>query len=269
MSARTSSAGVVSTAFDGHACARHFHTSQCTLRKNKRSALAMHEAKMEQIEHEKKVEERKAKKQMEADHKIARKKGMVKQKEEDEEVDLPSQDDVKDEMMIAVQSMLTSFKSIRGGEPSAELFENIMVDAYGTRTPLTGLAQVVVASSNRVVMSPYDPSVASNVRDAVRDAGMSFNPQIEEGEVIVPIPKVSKETRAMLSKQIGKMAEEHRQRVRNIRRSYQDYIKKCKEAGFSKDETFRCSKEVDSITEDVLQVLNDEVEKKKEDIMQV
>merc|ERR1712150_16976 len=168
-----------------------------------------------------------------------------------------------------VESMLTSFKSIRGGEPSAELFENIMVDAYGTRTPLTGLAQVVVASSNRVVLTPYDPSVANNVRDAVRDAGMSFNPQIEEGEVVVPIPKVSKETREMLSKKIGKMAEENRQRVRNIRRSYQDHIKKCKDAGFSKDETFRCSKDVDSVTEDVLAVLDDEVERKKESIMQV
>uniref|UniRef100_A0A7S2KXT1 Ribosome recycling factor domain-containing protein n=1 Tax=Leptocylindrus danicus TaxID=163516 RepID=A0A7S2KXT1_9STRA len=250
--------------------ARHFHTSRSTLRKNKRSALAKHEAKMEQIEHEKVVEERRAKKQMEAEHKLARKKGMVpKNQEEDEEVDLPTQDDVKDEMMRVVESMLTSFKSIRGGEPSAELFENIMVDAYGTRTPLTGLAQVVVAGSNRVVLTPYDPSVANNVRDAVRDAGMSFNPQIEEGEVIVPIPKVSKETREILSKKIGKMAEENRQRVRNIRRSYHDHIKKCKDAGFSKDETFRCSKEIDSVTEDVLAVLNDEVDRKKESIMQV
>ena len=66
--------------------ARHFHTSRSTLRKNKRSALARHEAKMEQIEHEKVVEERKAKKQMEAEHKLARKKGMVPKHEEEDEI---------------------------------------------------------------------------------------------------------------------------------------------------------------------------------------
>ncbi len=109
---------------------------------------------------------------------------------------LPSIDDVKSRMMKVVDSMEESFKSIRGAEATPELFDSLQVKAYGSFTPLNGVAQVVINTPTRATISCFDPDVAPAVRDAVRDmAGMNFNPMIEDGVVIVPIPRVSAETR--------------------------------------------------------------------------
>lgn len=116
--------------------------------------------------------------------------------DEDEAPSLPSKDDVQQRMMKVVNSMDDSFRSIRGAEPSAELFDNVQVKAYGAMTPLNAVGQVVITSPTMATISCFDPETSASVRDAVRDmAGMNFNPRIEDGAVIVPIPRVSAETR--------------------------------------------------------------------------
>ena len=264
---------------------RGFHSSVPLLkkRKNKRAALANHDVKMEEIAHREVQEARKAAKASgrhnavvdEVKETISNEDDDLSEDyhsdEEDEFISLPTKADVQKRMQRVIDSMIRAFKNIRGSEVSAEIFENIMVEAYGgVKTPLTSLAQVVVVSPTRVIMSPYDPAVATAVRDAVRDApDLTFNPLVENGEVVVPVPKVSQETRAQLSKQVGRMAEENRKRVRGIRKSFQDKAKRGKEAGFSEDEVFRCSKEVDAVTEEIITSLNEIADEKQASVMKV
>merc|ERR1719296_117264 len=98
---------------------------------------------------------------------------------------------------------------------------------------------------------------------------MNLSPYIEEGGsgvVVVPIPRVSEETRKEIVKELGRQAENGRQRARKIRRSAMDVVKKGKDGkleGISKDDAFRLGKDVESVTEEVLSVLNDIVEKKQ------
>ncbi len=109
---------------------------------------------------------------------------------------LPSKEEVKTRMMKVVYAMEDSFRAIRGGEATPELFDAVQVKAYGSMTPLNGVAQVVINTPTMASITCFDPEVTTAVRDAVRDmAGMNFNPRIEEGVVIVPIPRVSAETR--------------------------------------------------------------------------
>ncbi len=116
--------------------------------------------------------------------------------EDDDSPSLPSKDDVMQRMMKVVNSMEESLRSIRGAEPSAELFDSVQVKAYGAMTPLSAVGQVVITSPTMATISCFDPETCPAVRDAVRDmAGMNFNPRIEDGAVIVPIPRVSAETR--------------------------------------------------------------------------
>ena len=120
--------------------------------------------------------------------------------DEEELPSLPSSDDVKSRMMKVVSAMEESFRSIRGAEPSPELFDAVQVKAYGTFTPLNSVAQVVITSPTLATLTCFDPETAPAVRDAVRDmAGMNFNPRIEDNSVIVPIPRVSAETRKVSS----------------------------------------------------------------------
>ena len=103
--------------------------------------------------------------------------------------------------------------------------------------------------------------------------GMNLSPYVEEGGsgvVIIPIPRVSEETRKEIVKEIGRQAENGKQRVRKIRRSAMDIIKKGKDGkleGISKDDAFRLGKDVDGVTEEVLGVLNQIVEKKQNSVM--
>jgi len=115
---------------------------------------------------------------------------------DEDEGSLPSKDDVKERMMKVVDAMEDSFRAIRGAEPSPELFDSVQVKAYGAMTPLNAVAQVVITSPTMATITCFDPETCSSVRDAVRDmAGMNFNPRVEDGAVIVPIPRVSAETR--------------------------------------------------------------------------
>ncbi len=122
---------------------------------------------------------------------------------DEETPSLPSEEDVQQRMMKVVNAMEESFRSIRGAEPSPELFDSVQVKAYGAMTPLNAVGQVVITSPTMATISCFDPDTCSSVRDAVRDmAGMNFNPRVEDGAVIVPIPRVSAETRKVCAKQI-------------------------------------------------------------------
>jgi ribosome recycling factor len=195
--------------------------------------------------------------------------------DEDGNLLLPDSSTVRSKMLLVIASIERSFSSIRGGEATPELFDNVRVSAYGEIVPLSSVGQVVVEDAQRATISCYDPSVANDVRDAVRDMpGLSLNPYLEEGGsgvVIIPIPRVSEETRKEIVKELGRQAENGRQRIRKIRRSAMDIVKKGKDGkldGISKDDAFRVGKDVDSVTEEVLSVLNEIVDKKQKSVME-
>ncbi|KAI2503628.1 Ribosome recycling factor [Fragilaria crotonensis] len=185
---------------------------------------------------------------------------------------LPEPRVLKASMIKVVDRLKESFKSIRGAEPTPELFDSIMVDAYGDTAPLSTVAQVVIVSPTLANVTCFDPAVAKDVSNAIRDS-LELNPQLEEdGVVKVPLPRVSMETRQKIVKQLNKQAEASRTRIRNIRRKAMDKIKLGKEGkleGISKDDAFRVAKELDAVVEDVIKLVNDAVHQKEASIMAV
>jgi ribosome recycling factor len=188
---------------------------------------------------------------------------------------LPEPDAIRSKMLAVVSSLERSYSSIRGGEATPELFDAVRVSAYGEMVPVSSVGQVVIEDQRRATISCYDPAVASDVRDAVRDMqGMNLAPYVEEGGsgvVVVPIPRVSEETRREIGREIGRQAENGRQRVRRIRRGAMDVVKRGKDGkmeGISKDDAFRVGKDIESVTEEVLSRLNDIVAKKQKSVME-
>lgn len=188
---------------------------------------------------------------------------------------LPESGAVRSKMLLVVASLERSFASIRGGEATPELFDAVRVSAYGETMPLSSVGQVVIEDPQRATISCYDPSVAGDVRDAVRDMqGMNLNPYVEEGGsgvVIVPIPRASEESRREMVKELGRQAENGKQRVRKIRRGAMDIINKGKQGkleGISKDDAFRVGKDVEAATEEVLLALKGIVETKQRSVME-
>ena len=191
--------------------------------------------------------------------------------EEDEEL-LPNPVRVKQRMQKIVDRFEESLKAIRGSEPTPELFDDVLVDAYGSMAPLKSVAQVVIVTATQATATCFDPATAKAVSTAIRDA-LSLNPSIEEGGVVkIPLPRVSMETRQKTAAALGKKTESFRQRIRKVRRKALDVVKQGvagKIEGVSKDDAFRVQKEVEALTDQVIQSLNDSAEKKHESIMSV
>eukprot|EP00580_Thalassiosira_gravida_P020467 CAMPEP_0201680892 /NCGR_PEP_ID=MMETSP0494-20130426/50832_1 /ASSEMBLY_ACC=CAM_ASM_000839 /TAXON_ID=420259 /ORGANISM="Thalassiosira gravida, Strain GMp14c1" /LENGTH=366 /DNA_ID=CAMNT_0048164619 /DNA_START=12 /DNA_END=1112 /DNA_ORIENTATION=- len=187
---------------------------------------------------------------------------------------LPEPTAVRSKMLMIIASLERSFASLRGGEATPELFDAVRVSAYGETVPLSSVGQVVIEDAQRATISCFDPSVANDVRDAVRDMqGTNLNPYVEEGGsgvVVVPIPRASDESRREMAKELGRQAENGKRRVRKIRRGAMDVVSKGKQGkldGISKDDAFRVGKEVEAATEEVLLAFKGIVEKKQRSVM--
>ena len=129
-----------------------------------------------------------------------------------------------------------TLKTMRGGDVNAELFDACAVEAYGDRQPLATVAHVAVASPTLVRISCFDPQLAPAVAKAVADIeGLGLNPNVSGGDVVVPIPRPSKEQRSALAKAAGAAAEEAKKRARNHRRDAHDRLKKAS-GGVSEDD---------------------------------
>jgi len=193
----------------------------------------------------------------------------------DEEPTLPDVDQVELKMMNCVDRFQESLKSIRGAEPTPEMFDDIQVLAYGSQTPLKAVAQVVIVSPTLAQITCFDPSVAKDVQKAIQLSLDQLNPQIEEGGTIkVPLPRVSMEVREQTAKQLKKKAEATKQRIRQIRRKAMDVVKQGKDgklggAGISKDDAFARGKDIDALTERVTERLQKVMDEKMDFIMAV
>jgi ribosome recycling factor len=199
------------------------------------------------------------------------------EEEAHDETVLPKPSEVKDKMMKYVDSFRDYLKTIRGGQPSVEMFDEILVrDAYGRGTgdvPLKAVAQIVFSSPTLANATCFDPSTAKAVATAIRDE-LDLNPIEEEGTgaMKIPIPRISVELRWQLIHTIEKRAEQFRVRIRNQRRKALEVVKKGvagKLEGVSKDDAFRVQQEIEAMTDVVIKELKKVLDKKEEDILHV
>jgi ribosome recycling factor len=187
---------------------------------------------------------------------------------------LPVPSEIKIKMMGFVLKFQESLKSMQGTDPTPELFEDIQVDAYGEMTTIKAVGQVVIVSPTLAQINCFDPSVTKNVLKAIQLA-LQLNPQQStsegsEGVILIPLPRVSLETRQETAKLVQKRAESCRQKIRTIRRKQMAIIKQGKDGkipGISEDDAFVSSKDLEKVTQDVLKVIQDSVDVKLETIL--
>ncbi|MGK3755911.1 MAG: ribosome recycling factor [Bacillariaceae sp.] len=194
--------------------------------------------------------------------------------DENKEPSLPDMIIVRSKMDSVVDRFKESLKSIQGAEPTADMFDDVTVQAYGASTPLNAVAQVVITSPTLAQITCFDPSLAKDVVKAVQ-LTLELNPQLEEGgggNIKVPLPRVSMEVREKLSKSAKKRAESCKQRLRGVRRKAMDIVKKGKDGkipGVSKDDAFSSGKEIEAASEATVASIDSIVTEKIDSIMSV
>lgn len=178
-------------------------------------------------------------------------------------------DDLKRRMDGAISALKTEFASLRTGRGSASMLEPVMVEAYGQRTPINQVGTVNVPEPRMVTINVWDKSMVNAVEKAICESGLGINPQLNGTIIMLPIPELNEERRRELSKVAGQYAEHARVSIRNVRRDGMDQIKKGKADGLSEDDQKIWEGEVQDMTNAYIKQIDDALENKQAEIMQV
>ncbi|WP_107496097.1 ribosome recycling factor [Thalassobius sp. I31.1] len=178
-------------------------------------------------------------------------------------------DDLQRRMDGAMGALKTEFASLRTGRASASMLEPVMVDAYGSRTPVNQIGTVNVPEPRMVTLNVWDKALVGPAEKAIRESGLGINPQLNGTIIMLPIPELNEERRRELGKVAGQYAESARVSVRNIRRDGMETLKKAKNDGLSEDEHKIWSDEVQDMTDKAIAAIDTALTTKQEEIMQV
>jgi ribosome recycling factor len=144
-----------------------------------------------------------------------------------------------------------------------------MVDAYGALTPINQIGTVNVPEPRMVTVNIWDKSLVGKAEKAIRESGLGINPQLNGTIIMLPIPELNEERRRELAKVAGQYAESARVAVRNVRRDGMDQIKKAKADGLSEDDQKFWEGAVQEATDAAIAKVDQALESKQEEIMQV
>src|SRR3982751_1632660 len=129
-------------------------------------------------------------------------------------------------MESAIDDFRRKLATVRTGRASVSLLDAVMVDYYGTPTPLNQMASVHAPEPQMLTVQPWDQTQLGTVEKAIRSADLGLNPSNDGKLVRIPIPPLTEERRKQLAKQIHELAEDHRTAVRNVRRDANERLKK-------------------------------------------
>ena len=178
--------------------------------------------------------------------------------------------DMKRRMDGALEVLHREFAGLRTGRASANLLEPLMVDAYGQKMPITQVGTVGVPEPRLLTVQVWDRALISHVEKAIRESNLGLNPQSDGQLVRVPIPPLTEDRRKEITKIASRYTEEAKVAIRNVRRHGLDELKRLeKEGKISQDDGKKLTKEVQDMTDQYVNKLDDAFAHKEKDILQV
>jgi ribosome recycling factor len=178
-------------------------------------------------------------------------------------------DDLQRRMNGAMASLKTEFSSLRTGRASASMLDPILVDAYGSPTPINQVGTVNVPEPRMLTVNVWDKGLVNKVDKAIRESGLGINPQLNGTIIMLPIPELNEERRRELTKVASQYAESARISVRNVRRDGMEQIKKAKSEGMSEDDQKLWEAEVQEITNISIKTIDEALDSKQTEVMKV
>ncbi len=160
--------------------------------------------------------------------------------------------------------------TVRAGRANAALVDKVMVEYYGTPTPLKALSNISVPEPRTLMITPFDPKSIPEIEKAINIANIGINP-VNDGKVIrLQIPQVTEERRKELTKTVKRMGEDTKVAVRNLRRDANDKVKKMEKAGdYAEDEAKRILDDIQKEIDNSVKEIDEIVASKEKEIMEV
>lgn len=173
-------------------------------------------------------------------------------------------------MNKAVEVAKDDFGAIRTGRAHPAMFNKIMVDYYGTYTPLSQLASIQIPEPRMAIISPFDKGASAAIEKAIRESDLGVNPASDGAVIRVSFPQLTEERRKDYIKVAKTKAEDSKISVRNIRRTAKELMEKLEKDGdIGKDDLSRGEKELEKITSDHVAKIDDLLKHKEAELLEV
>lgn len=174
----------------------------------------------------------------------------------------------EDSMKKKVEHLDKELTKVRTGRASISIVDGIRVNYYGTPTPLNQVASVSTPDARTIVISPFEKKVLGDIEKAIQIADIGIQPNNDGNVIRLPIPPLSEERRKEIAKNVHKVGEECKVSIRKVRQDLNTKIKKSeKDKEFAEDESLRLQKEVQTLTDNYIKLIDQRVEKKSKEIL--
>ena len=176
----------------------------------------------------------------------------------------------EEKMKKSIDSVAADFASVRAGRANASVLDRIMVDYYGSPTPIQQIAAIASPDPRSLVITPWDGSALKAIEKAIQNSDLGIHPQNDGKSVRLSFPQLTEERRKELVKQIRKYAETGKVAIRNIRRDAMENFKKQeKKSEITEDEMKMVEKDLQKLTDDSCKKLDDLLAKKEKELTTV
>lgn len=178
-------------------------------------------------------------------------------------------DETTEKMDKAVTHTASELTKIRAGKAMPQMLDGLMVDYYGTPTPLNQVASVTTPDARTLAIKPWEKSMIQPIEKAVINSDLGLNPQNNGEMVLINVPPLTEDRRKDLVKQAKGETENGKVSLRNVRKEMMDELKQLQKNGISEDEVKRAEEKVQKITDEHSAKIDELLKKKEQDIMTV
>lgn len=178
--------------------------------------------------------------------------------------------DAEDKMVKSITALQKDLATLRAGRATPALLDKVLVEYYGVPTPIAQMASVSVPEARTLVIQPWDKGTVKDIEKAILKSDLGMTP-ISDGTIIrLPIPQMTEERRLDLVKTVRKKGEDCKVAVRNVRREANDMLKELeKSSEISEDDLKRSQDEVQKLTDKHVKQIEEVIEGKEKEIMEV
>jgi ribosome recycling factor len=178
--------------------------------------------------------------------------------------------DANERMAKSVEAFRHELATVRTGRASPHLLDRVVVDYYGTETPLRQLSQIAATDARLLTLTPYDKNAIKSVEKAILESDLGLTPSNDGNVIRLQIPELNEERRRDLVKVVHNVAEEGRVAVRNIRRDVMHDLRELKKEGeVGEDDERRAESELQKRTDDATKEIDGLLKAKEEEILEV
>ena len=178
--------------------------------------------------------------------------------------------ETRERMQKTLEAYELNVNTIRTGRANPAVLQRVMVDYYGTRTPLVQLSTISSPDPRTLVITPFDKSAMPDVERAIQESDLGFNPNNQGDAIFINVPQLNDERRRNLMRSVKNMAEEAKVAIRNIRRDANDELDMLEEENeLTKDDVRLGQQDVQKLTDEFIDRIDHRVKTKEEEIMAV